>query len=1126
MGVVEVLSKAVATDEAAGCALIDSVVYDFVADLAEVNRDAISGEIGIWALDRVQIAKRALGRSYVDTVSKGMYPEDDVQLAASWLAGLESYISAAVSGEFSKAGKGNEWWMFDGQRKQRNVSRDASGRFTRGVNQSGKATGVSPVNDVSSMSPALASWTDGASWKGTMTDAAAATHQHQYEEATGHALEFKRAFKDNAKNVDAVLMLQDPNGDIRMLHVPLDKIHERDGARPARMDVYGMNANDRILGVEVAPGRNAPASISAKVAEFNLLGGAGGSQLAGLAMTNTTLRNNLKSSLNMPNAKDDTSAMSRIFGVLSAGGAVLGSVTGSEKVSQMAALVGEMGPQAEDVLGPYVKRSAYRYRGTEKTPDPAFRNPMNQLNEVQLRDVANEFKDASPESLAMHATADVAAGHLAETLQRDPIISRLSERAGRVLPSQGVIYDAKGKIVSQSVGFSDDHYLPFDLMNIGRLRGGQYVRTRQQGGLTGEDVYTAVMSGARQVQVVSGSGVFMLEMSPDFRGARGMSDKARGMYDAYLKILDAVDESGMYLVDISPKEKATLAAEAKDELGSDASPDEVKALRERKITAAREKSRMVTPEDEAKVAESALREAGGEMIAGKTAAEAGDALRGGKRRIYEDAYKDGIDTAMSSKASELRLNGAGYAIALATLRQQFPYFIKDTSYRELSKLPTDRPSARPGTRQFAEDSGYVKPGSLRAKNVRTGFYNPGSVEPGSKSQRDRPAGEPAKNAEGKQEQPKTEEPSSAATTGDANARAANTGMNKLMDTSAILAPSLKNALGQLRVGLDSVPLGLKEAAGASQEGLPFSSVSKNPEAAMKWLLTSDDFEKVVSEMSGVNAQKAAAALSNRDAIRGALSSILTSEGLESADDFFADGRTIGGEAKNLEQAVDWVHDLGAFVIGDLVAMREGYAKTPPDPKGIGSHRGLMPMLMPGVAQIGSAAQFDAFMDDPKNKAVADSAALIAYDERDMRSIAGMSEHVTEKLDQLGKITAAIDAGRERARKGEDIKNVQLMTGDMWNDATGLGEEDERGKYKAPTAAMVMNVKTDVMARDIQTAWSLAVAARVLDSLGGGTSWDLKEGDRTLEPVEEYRDPVEKSLLRMARPLTNLEALQI
>ena len=109
MGVVEVLSKAVATDEVAGCALIDSVVYDFVADLAEVNRDAISGEIGIWALDRVQVAKRALGRSYVDTVSKGMYPEDDVQLAATWLAGLESYITAAVSGEFSKSGKGNEW---------------------------------------------------------------------------------------------------------------------------------------------------------------------------------------------------------------------------------------------------------------------------------------------------------------------------------------------------------------------------------------------------------------------------------------------------------------------------------------------------------------------------------------------------------------------------------------------------------------------------------------------------------------------------------------------------------------------------------------------------------------------------------------------------------------------------------------------------------------------------------------------------------------------------------------------------------------------------------------------------------------------------------------------------------
>ena len=1121
MGVVEVLSKAVATDEAAGCALIDSVVYDFVADLAEVNRDAISGEIGIWALDRVQIAKRALGRSYVDTVSKGMYPEDDVQLAASWLAGLESYISAAVSGEFSKAGKGNEWWMFDGQRKQRNVSRDASGRFTRGVNQSGKATGVSPVNDASSMSPALASWTDGASWKGTMTDAAAATHQHQYEEATGHALEFKRAFKDNTKNVDAVLMLQDPNGDIRMLHVPLDKIHERDGARPARMDVYGMNANDRILGVEVAPGRNAPASISAKVAEFNLLGGAGGSQLAGLAMTDTTLRNNLKSSLNMPNAKDDKSAMSRIFGVLSAGGAVLGSVTGSEKVSQMAALVGEMGPQAEDVLGPYVKRSAYRYRGTEKTPDPAFRNPMNQLNEVQLRDVANEFRGASPESLAMHATADVAAGHLAETLQRDPIISRLSERAGRVLPSQGVIYDAKGKIVSQSVGFSDDHYLPFDLMNIGRLRGGQYVRTRQQGGLTGEDVYTAVMSGARQVQVVSGSGVFTLEMSPDFRGARGMSDKARGMYDAYLKILDAVDESGMYLVDISPKEKATLAAEAKDELGSDASPDEVKALRERKITAAREKSRMVTPEDEAKVAESALREAGGEMVSGKTAAEAGDALRGAQRRVYEDAYKDGIDTAMSSKASELRLNGAGYAIALATLRQQFPYFIKDTHFRELSKLPTDRPSARPGTRQFAEDSGYVKPGSLRAKNVRTGFYNPGSVELGSKTQRDRPAGEPAKETPAKPGDTVTAASTADADSGEDRKKAPSVGIQGALDHAAIIAPALKQAVGELKSGINSIPLKNRTAAMVGNEDLPFASVSKDPADAVKWLLASDNFEKVMTEMKGKNAEVAVAALGNDDAVRSALIDILTSTG-EEVDEFFGN-RKIGG-SDNLEMATDWVIDKGK-AIGDLVAMREGFVEAPKDKEAIAAHRGLMPLLLPDVSRISNKVQFDAFMADPKNAGLEAAAAIIAYEDTDLRSVAGMSKKAKSKLDALGEVAAAKASAKAMSLKGTDPMKQQLMTGQQWFEATGIGEKDEQGKYPPPSSRDVITLDTSALMNGQQTAWSLAVTARVLDSIGGGTSWDLKEGDRTLEPVDEEMSKASKPLVRM-RKLKETRADQI
>ncbi len=1123
MGVVEVLSKAVAADESAGCALIDSVVYDFVADLAEVNEAGIREEIGIWALDRVQVAKRTLGRSYVDTVSKGAYPQDDAQLAAEWLAGIEAFIVAAASGTVSKAAGDREWWMRNGRREQRTVSRDASGRFTRGVNQSGKKSNKPNPAERETLSPGLKNWSDGASWRSGMTDDAAARHQYQYEEATKFALEFKRALGGNGKDTDAVLMLQNPDGDIRMLHVPMDKVHEGVSGGPASMDVKGLRADDQILGVEVAPGRGASAATAARVAEFNLLGGAGGSQLAGLAMTDVNLRNQLKTSLKMPNASQDPSALSRLFGVMSAGGAVLGSVTGSEKVSQMAALVGEMGPQAEEVLGPYVKRSAYRYRGTEKTPDPQYRDPLGQLNVTQLEEVRRAFRDASPEAAGMHAIGDVAAGHLAETLQADPIIAQLSERSGRVLPSQGVMYDSKGRVVTQSVGFTDDHYLPFDLMNMGRLRGGQYVRTRQQGGLTGEDIYATVMSGARQAQVVSGSGVFTLEMAPDFRGARAMSDKARGMYDSYLKILDAVDESGLYLMDIPNKDKQALRAEAKDELGPGAASEDVKALSERKINAAREKAKEVGPDDELKVAAAALKEAGGTALQGESPMDAGSKLRGKARGIYENAYDDGMEAARATAANELRLNGQGYATALETLRQQFPYFIKDVTYRKLSDLPTDATRMRPGTREFTEDRGYAQPGSLRARGVRTGFYNPGSIKPGEKQQRNAPAAPAAE--EKKETGPRTAGGTTTPVDADAKAEAAperapNVGMNKLMNTSAILEPSLKNSLGQLRVGLDSIPLHLKEMAAESQNGLPFASVASNKEAAVKWLLTTDDFKNVVSEMDGANAQKAAAALVDRDAIRGALSQILTSDGLDSADDFFTDGRTIGNkDVTNLEQAVDWMWNQGAS-IGDLVAMREGYAKMPSDPKAVNAHRGLMPLQMPAVAQIGSREQFDAFMEDPKNAAVSVAAALIAYEDNDMRGIAGMSEAAGEKLDSLETITAAQEKGRALA-KTTDLRGVQLMTGDMWHDATGLGVSDEKGNYPAPSSAAVMSMDTEKLARDYQTAWSLAVASRVLDSLGGGSSWDLKEGDRTLEPVE-------KAVRRRRRPgpLAKEEAFQL
>ena len=60
------------------------------------------------------------------------------------------------------------------------------------------------------------------------------------------------------------------------------------------------------------------------------------------------------------------------------------------------------------------------------------------------------------------------------------------------------------------------------------------------GGLTSEDIYTGLITGARRVTVVSRSGTFSMEFEPDFRGGRRHNDKALRMTRRYEQLLDAV----------------------------------------------------------------------------------------------------------------------------------------------------------------------------------------------------------------------------------------------------------------------------------------------------------------------------------------------------------------------------------------------------------------------------------------------------------------------------------------------------------------------------------------------------------------------------------------------------------
>ena len=271
----------------------------------------------------------------------------------------------------------------------------------------------------------------------------------------------------------------------------------------------------------------------------------------------------------------DTNA--RLYGRTKAGGQLLTEVAPAGSKANLAGhfgrFVGQYGPQAEAVIGPPARKTAYRYRGTEKKPDEkmveAYRQEVNRqmafrsgfgdeetqtaVKTAQTRALkAEQNKIADREGKPVEAVRipedrrrqildatkakvrsvqrpgkptwteqNAASAAIIDHLQRptseggaapEKKLYNLQLASGNVPPSEGVILDRDGQIVTQAIGYGDDHYLPFNLKNLKALKGGSYIRNRSVGGLTSEDIYTGLVSGARQVTVVSRSGVFTMKV--------------------------------------------------------------------------------------------------------------------------------------------------------------------------------------------------------------------------------------------------------------------------------------------------------------------------------------------------------------------------------------------------------------------------------------------------------------------------------------------------------------------------------------------------------------------------------------------------------------------------------------
>jgi hypothetical protein len=419
---------------------------------------------------------------------------------------------------------------------------------------------------------------------------------------------------------------------------------------------------------------------------------------------------------------------------------------------KMAEIVGQYGPQAEAVLGPSARKTAYRYRGTEKTPDQrlvrsygdaiqegkkigpidrfaeleegrrrqargAGRQPFGTETAVRpkgARQQKGPGPGPAPSLTQMVAEREARAGRAPEWQEReqgrkavaDYLTDKLPSKqhyklqlaSGNTPPSEGVIINSDGQIVTQAVGYGDDHYLPFNLKNLKGLKGGEYIRNRSVGGLTSEDVYTGLISGARRVTVVSRSGTFTMEFQPDFRGGRRHNDKARRMTRRYEQLLDAVQSEQVERQDVPVRWRKMIEDEVRGEYGPSASQRLVRAEIDARIKEFKENPQINGRDlDRAEAAISRMEE-------------------GEKRGVYSrqdvaDYRKEVMNELRDLKEIHFRLNGVGYAAALESLREQFPYYIQTDSNPKEEHLE-----------EFERDEGYVEPGRNRPTGASAGWF--------------------------------------------------------------------------------------------------------------------------------------------------------------------------------------------------------------------------------------------------------------------------------------------------------------------------------------------------------------------------------------------------------------------
>lgn len=433
--------------------------------------------------------------------------------------------------------------------------------------------------------------------------------------------------------------------------------------------------------------------------------------------------------------------------------------------------------EAEKVIGPKARKSAYRYRGVEKTPDASLQNTINETRNQERKKA--HYTGASQQKADTTARNKIIYGSEGSSEPIDPrnpslgskksparesaIIDYfrkklpneelyvLNRESGNIPPSQGVIIDRKGQIVTEAMGYGDDWYLPFNLKNLSKLQGGEYIRTRAYGGLTAEDIYTGLVSGARAVTVVSHSGVYTVEFDDDFRGSKRYNDKAARMVGRYEHLLDSLASNVVRTAQRSQAREDEMKQEAAREVDPIEDPTAydvaLKNIRDRDdldpqlAEADKDKIRHEVADNAAMktgsyssaadFAESKMNEIRSASIASmqRDPINASLIASNAERQVNDLSTAGGVLRALGAQSQAeiaveraeedykmshkpLRLNAQGYKKAQDALENQFPYYFNKVSYR-----PWNDGGA------WNDDSGYVKPRYNRPEKARAGYHD-------------------------------------------------------------------------------------------------------------------------------------------------------------------------------------------------------------------------------------------------------------------------------------------------------------------------------------------------------------------------------------------------------------------